>query len=115
MEITFRIIEIIVSISAVAVVIFGWIIPYKQSLKTEAIRKENEEKAERIRWKKDLIDRQISELYGPLDQIIRESNITFDLILFQLGRRFVFEKGRSLSDMPENEQKIWKHYVDGKK
>ncbi len=112
MEIAFRIIEIIVSLLAVIAVVFGWIIPYKQSIKAEKIRKENDRIAEQKRWKKELIDKQISLLYGPLDQIIRESKIMFNLILYQLGRNYIIGKDQKFEDLPENERKIWMHYVD---
>ena len=112
MEIAFRIIEIIVSLLAVIAVVFGWIIPYKQSIKTEKIRKESDRIAEQKRWKKELIDKQISLLYGPLDQIIRESKKMFNLILYQLGRNYIIGKDQKFEDLPENERKIWMHYVD---
>ena len=99
MEIAFRIIEIVVSLLAVIAVVFGWIIPYKQSIKAEKISRENEKLIEQRKWKKQLIDEQISKLYGPIDQLCRESKITFDLICFQFGRKVVFERRGLLSSI----------------
>lgn len=65
-EIVFKIIEIVISIAGLVLVVFGWIVPYQNSLKTERLRSKNEEKLEQIRWKKELVEKQISELYGPL-------------------------------------------------
>lgn len=114
-EILFRIIEVSMTAIGVVLVIFGWIIPYRQSLKTEAMRKENEIEADRIRWRKDLIDHQISELYGPIYALIVEGDVLFSRILYQLGRPHVIPKNKSFYDLPENEQKIWIHYVDNYK
>lgn len=65
-EITFKIIEIIIATIGLILVIFGWIIPYRNSLRIERLRQKNEQELERIRWKKEFVDKQISDLYGPL-------------------------------------------------
>lgn len=111
-EIIFKIIDIIIAIIGLILVVFGWIVPYHNSLKTEKMRVRNEEKLEKIRWKKELIDKQISELYGPMYALIREGDVTFTRILYQLGRRHVIPRDKSFYDLSEEEQKIWKHYVD---
>ncbi|MBR4335834.1 MAG: hypothetical protein IKP74_05205 [Clostridia bacterium] len=112
LEIVFKAIELGISCLAVVLVVFGWIIPYRQSQELEKRRKEEADRAEKLRWKKEYVDRQISEFYGPLAAIIHESDISFGLILFQLGRKCIFESGKELQDLPEKEQKIWMHYVD---
>lgn len=112
MEIMFKIIEIIIATMGLILVIFGLIIPYQHSKKLEEIHVNNEKELERIRWKKDLIDKQISYLYGPIYALIIESSISFSRILYQLGRSHVIPKDKSFYDLPENEQLIWKHYVD---
>lgn len=104
-EILFKIIEIFISIIGLVLVIFGWIIPYRHAVK-------NEKELEKIRWKKDLIDKQISNLYGPIYALIIESKVSFSRILYQLGRNCVIPEDKSFFDLPDNEQKIWKHYVD---
>jgi hypothetical protein len=111
-EIIFKIIDIAIAVIGLILVIFGWIIPYRHSIKAEKLRIDNEKELERIHWKKDLIDRQISELYGPIYALIIEGDVSFSRILYQLGRNCVIPKDKSFSDLPEEEQKIWKHYVD---
>lgn len=111
-ELILKIIELVISFLAVILIIFGWIIPYKHSKQLEKNRNNYEREKEKRRLKKEFIDKQISQLYGPLAAIIREADISFKLITFQLGRKHIFENGRELKDLPENEQKIWIHYVD---
>ncbi len=111
-EIVFKIIDIVIAIIGLIFVIFGWIIPYRHSVKAEKLRIDNEKELERIRWKKELIDKQISELYGPIYALIIEGDISFSRILYQLGRNYVIPKDKSFDDLPVDEQKIWKHYVD---
>ena len=111
-EIIFKLIEIVIAIVGLVLVIFGWIIPYRQSIKMEQMHINNEKELERIRWKKELIDKQISNLYGPIYALIIESDISFARILYQLGRQHIIPKDKSFYDLPENEQLIWKHYVD---
>ena len=65
-EILFRSIEVALTLIGLVLVVFGWIIPYKNSIKAEEIRARNELEMERIRWEKELIDKQISNLYGPI-------------------------------------------------
>lgn len=112
LEYVFNAIEIAISFIGLILIIFGWIIPYRQSLKSENIRKNNELNSDKLHWKKELIDRQIENLYGPMYALINESDIVFNRILYQLGRRYVIPKDKSFNDLPETEQKIWKHYVD---
>ncbi len=111
-EIIFKIFDIIIAIIGLILIIFGWIIPYRHSIKTEKLRIENEKELERIRWKKDLIDRQISELYGPINALINEREVRISRILYQLKRDYVIPKDTKFCELPENEQKIWMHYVD---
>ncbi|MCF2653318.1 hypothetical protein [Anaeromassilibacillus senegalensis] len=111
-EIIFKIIEISIAFIGLVLVIFGWIVPHRNSIKTEKTRIQNDKELERIRWKKELIDKQISNLYGPMYALIIEGEVSFSRILYQLGRRCVIPRDKSFSDLPEDEQKIWKHYVD---
>lgn len=111
-EIILKCAEMIIAVVGLVLVVFGWIIPYKNSKKTERLRIEGKQELERIRWKKELIDKQISYLYGPIYALIMESDVSFSRILYQLGRQYVIPKDKDFSALPENEQKIWKHYVD---
>lgn len=111
-ELIFKIIEVCIAIVGLILVILGWIIPHRNSIQTEKIRIKSEKELEKIRWKKELIDKQISELYGPIYSLILEGEISFSRVLYQLGRSHVIPQNKSFYDLPENEQKIWKHYVD---
>lgn len=111
-EIVFKIIEISIAFIGLVLVIFGWIVPHRNAMKTEKARIQNDKDLEIIRWKKELIDKQISNLYGPIYALIIEGDVSFSRILYQLGRQFVIPKDKSFYDLPEHEQKIWKHYVD---
>lgn len=111
-EIIFKIIEISIAFIGLVLVIFGWIVPHRNSIKSEKTRIQNDKELESIRWKKELIDKQISNLYGPMYALIIEGDVSFSRILYQLGRRCVIPRDKSFSDLPEDEQKIWKHYVD---
>lgn len=115
-DLVIQVIELAFTFIGLIFVIFGWIIPYRQSLKTENDRREYENNLLKRQWEKDLVDKQISEFYGPVSEIIREQDILFSLILFQLGRDHVFKLDNySLSDLSDKDQKIWVHYVDNYK
>ena len=108
-----KIIELVLTATGLLFVIFGWIIPYRQAVKEEGKRKKFEENLLRRQWERDLIDKQISEFYGPISALLNDSDVRFSLILYQLGRPHVFEIGKDkLSDLPERDRLIWKHYVD---
>lgn len=111
-EIAFKCVEILISLIGLVLVLFGLILPYKTSIKGEIMHAHNELKLERIRWEKELIDAQISNLYGPIYALIIEDNIRSTRVLYQLNRQYVIPKDMSFSDLPDEEQKIWKHYVD---
>lgn len=111
-EFIFKIIDTAIAVISLLLIIVGWIIPYRYSLKINNLRINSEKELERIHWKKDFIDRQISELYGPIYALIIEGDISFSRILDQLGRSCIIPEGKSFYDLPEEEQKIWKHYVD---
>ena len=104
-ELTFAIVDSFFTFVGLVLVIFGWIIPYIQEKKQKL-------NLEKIKWEKEQIDKQISSLYGPIYAIIRENNVLFSLILYQLGRKYVIPKDKSFSDLPEQEQEIWKHYMN---
>lgn len=112
-EQTVKIVELVLTALGLVFVIFGWIIPYHQNLKIEAERKKADVELRQKQWEKEQIDNQIAEFYGPISALLQEQEILFERILYMLGRRCVFSKDQSqLSDLPENEQKIWVHYVD---
>ena len=63
MEIIFKIAELILTFLGLVLVIFGWIIPYRQSIKTQNKSKLNEIEFQKNMWKKELVDKQISLSY----------------------------------------------------
>lgn len=109
----FRVLDLILSFVGLILAWFGFIVPYVQSKKAEEKRREDEIKAQQTQWEKEWIDMQISNLYGPLNELTKEQSVRWKLILWQLGRNSVFKKNQSkLSDLPQYEQKIWMHFVD---
>ena len=112
-EIIIKIVDLILTFIGLVFVIFGWIIPHRQSQKDEKKRRKFEEDFKQRQWKKELIDQQISRFYGPISVLLREQDIRFSLIQYQMGKTFIFSKDQyKLSDLSQDEQKIWKHFVD---
>lgn len=107
------IIEVCLTAIGLILVIFGWIIPHNQNIKMENLRKKEDLIFRKTQWEKDHIDSQISEFYGPISALLQEQDILFERILYMFGRRHIFSKNQtSIKDLPENEQKIWMHFVD---
>ncbi len=107
------VIQLLFTFVGLVFVIFGWIIPYRQKIKFEKTQRLYEEERRRVQWEKELIDRQISNLYGPLAELIEEQNIRWALIKYQLDRDYVFSKDTiTLSQLSEDDRKIWVHFVD---
>ena len=107
------IIELSLTAIGLILVVFGWIVPHNQNVKLEAQRKKEELEFRKIQWEKEYIDTQISELYGPISALLKEQKILFERVLFMFGRRSVFSKNQnSINDLPEEERKIWIHFVD---
>ena len=107
------IIEVCLTAIGLMLVIFGWIIPHNQNIKLENLRKKEDLIFRKTQWEKDHIDSQISEFYGPIYALLQEQDILFERILYMFGRRHIFSKSQtSIKDLPENEQKIWMHFVD---
>ena len=112
-EIIIKIVDLILTFIGLVFVIFGWIIPHRQSQKDEKKRRKFEEDVKQRQWKKELIDQQISKFYGQISVLLREQDIRFSLIQYQMGKTFIFSKNQfKLSDLSQDEQKIWKHFVD---
>ena len=114
-EMTVQIIELILILLGLLLVIFGWIIPYRQSVISTKNQQDFEKRLLCAKWEKELVDKQISDFYGPIAELLREQRLRVDLIIDnQLGgRRPVFSGGyENLSDWSENEQKVWIHYID---
>lgn len=52
METTLKIIEVVISAFGVLLIIFGWIVPYRQAIKQEANRKKMKMKRKKIDGKR---------------------------------------------------------------
>lgn len=74
-------IELIFTGLGLILIVFGWIIPYKQKILMEKHRAEENQKLQKIAWEKDLIDQQISKLYGPISALLREQEILMARII----------------------------------
>jgi hypothetical protein len=117
-----RVIELSLTFIGVLLVIFGWIIPYKQSIQIHSRQQDFEQSLLERKWEKEHIDLQISKLYGPIAELTRESNIIFHQVMNQIGRSYVFKMvykpsddsytWGKLADLPEKEQKIWVHFIE---
>ena len=99
-DIIFHIVDSLIALTALILVIFGWIVPAK-----------NNARLEHLKWEKDYINLQISKLYGPLSACLHNGRVIRQKVFKQLGRHFVFKEGESISNLPAHEQALWKHYV----
>lgn len=112
-EYIFKIIELCFSAIGLFLVIFGWIVPYKQSLNSQKKEKEYNMEFQKSVWKKELIDKQISNFYGPISSLLFEDRVRLSFVLDEMGREYVFlSEQYKLSDLSEEDQKRWKHYID---
>lgn len=108
-----RLTELFLIFVSLILVIFGWIIPYKHSIQLERSHQKFNKKMILAKWEKDLVDKQISELYGPIAELLREQELRRSLIKQQFGRHEIFSSNQlKITDLSENEQLIWKHFVE---
>lgn len=106
-------IELIFTGLGLILIVFGWIIPYKQKILMEKHRAEENQKLQKIAWEKDLIDQQISKLYGPISALLREQEILMARIIYMFGRDCIFDNNHpELKYFSEEEKRIWIHFVD---
>ncbi len=112
-EIILGIIDLFLALLGLVLIIFGWVIPYKQRLVLESQKYDSEIKLQRLKWEKELIDNQISLLYGPVSILLNKYNLIRDKIFKLIGRNYIFDENhRTLDSLPSREQKIWIHYVE---
>jgi hypothetical protein len=108
-----KIVELLFAFIGLLFIIFGWVIPYKQSIKSTEKQHKFEQKLLCAQWEKELLDKQISEFYGPIAELLREQDMRRALIQYQIGRKSIFHEGQDkISDLTEQEQKIWMHFID---
>lgn len=109
-------IMLILSSINLIIIIVGWFVLYKQKKDSQKRSNKFELGFLRLKWEKEFIDQQVSLLYGPVSQLLKEQNIRFSRILEMLGRDKVFKRNQDkLSDLADDEQKIWVHFVNNYK
>lgn len=91
------ILELVISIVGLLLIIVGWVVPNWIKHKEE---QEN--------WKKDLIDKQISKLYGPISSLLNEMQAGYEVVLAQLNRSAVFD----VKPLTVDEKAIWIEYLE---
>jgi len=111
-----KIVELLVSVVGIVLVIIGLILPFKQSIELNKLNQKEQFEQNKIVWRMNLIDEQISKYYGPISAILKEQSIIRQRIWYQIGRQVIFDGGKDkLSDLAPDEQLIWKHFVDNYK
>lgn len=89
------------AVIAAAVSVLGWVINHILSSRSER-------KRARLTARLGHIEKQLSELYGPLAFLIYEGRATFSDLLQGLGRPYVFRS----EQLPDDELKLWLFWVD---
>jgi len=108
-----KLIEISIALVSIILVIFGWIIPYKQSQLSANEHRVFDKRMQSAKWEKEHIDNQISTFYGPIAELLREQALRKELIRIQLNRDSVFQSDKPMmSDLSENDQQIWMHFMN---
>lgn len=112
----FAIINTVFSGISLLFIVFGWIIPYKQSQKQTLNQRKYEESIKQEQYTKDKIDEQITKLYVPLYTLSMEKKMQTNILLNRLNRSYVFAKGQNINDLSENDKKLWidflkNHYI----
>ena len=112
-EVVLGSISLVLTFAGLILIVFGWIIPYKQKLEIERNRQKSERNMQKMKWEKELVDKQISEFYGPISALLQEQNIIRSRVSYMFGRNFIFDKDHpDFNSLSENEQKIWVHFID---
>lgn len=110
-DLSLNIINTIISGIGVIFIIFGWIIPYKQSQKQQKDQRRYEETTIFNQYYKDRIDEQISKLYVPLYSLSMENKMQINILLKKLDRNYVFAKGDNINNLTENDKLLWIDFV----
>jgi hypothetical protein len=90
------------AVIAAAVSVLGWVLNHILSSRSER-------KRARLTARLGHIERQLSELYGPLAFLIHEGRATFTDLLQNLGRTYIFQGDEPL---PADELNLWLFWVD---
>lgn len=110
-DLILKIINTIISGISVIFIIFGWIIPYRQSQKQQTEHRHYEKSIKSEQYFKDRIDEQISKLYVPLYSLSMENKIQTNILLNKLNRNYIFAKGETINDLNENDKFLWIDFV----
>ncbi len=112
----YSITSLALSLINLVVIVVGWFVINKQKKDFQKSNNKFELEFLKIKWGKVFIDQQVSLLYGPVSQLLKEQNIRFRRILDMLGRDAVFKRNQyKLSDLSDDEQKIWVHFINNYK
>lgn len=74
-DLILNIVNTVLSGLSVIFIIFGWIIPFKQSQKQQREQRSYEESIKSEQYYKDRVDEQISKLYVPLYSLSMENKM----------------------------------------
>ncbi|WJJ95304.1 hypothetical protein [Algibacter luteus] len=92
----------LLEIIALVLVIIGWGITYW-------LAKKQDYHLELKKWEKELLDNQLSELYGKIHGILLENDRIRNVLIEQLGRKSIFRHNIPLSN---EEEKLWLYYTE---
>ena len=110
-DLILNIINTILTALSVIFIIFGWIIPYKQSQKQQKEQRKYDESISEKQYNKEKIDEQISKLYVPLYTISMENKIQINILLKKLNRNYVFAKGETINNLTESDLVLWINFL----
>lgn len=106
-DLILNIVNTIFSGISVLFIVFGWIIPYKQSQKQQKEQRKYDEFISKKQYNKEKIDEQISKLYVPLYTLSMENKIQTNILLKKLNRKYVFAKGETINNLTEGDLILW--------
>lgn len=110
-DLILNIINTILSGFSVLFIVFGWIIPYKQSQKQQKEQRKYEESIKSEQYYQDKVDEQISKLYVPLYSLSMENKMQTNILLKKLNRSYVFAKGKTINTLSSNDKSLWIDFV----
>lgn len=110
-DLILNIINTILSGFSVLFIIFGWIIPYKQSQKQQKEQRKYEKSIKSEQYYQDKVDEQISKLYFPLYSLSMENEMQTNILLKKLNRNYVFGMGETINTLSSTDRSLWIDFV----
>lgn len=110
-DLILNIINTILSGISVLFIIFGWIIPYKQSQKQQKEQRYYDKTIKSEQYYQDRVDEQISKLYVPLYSLSMENKMQTNILLNKLNRNYIFAKGQTINDLNDTDKILWIDFV----